>query len=300
MKNGQRISILIFAFILISFFGNAQISTVFYRFNNLPNSPIYQSYAGLFGVGFTNSNLINSQLTITNSSPTTPLMSLYRKGNYFYTDFDGTYSKSRFNSNNPLLVMSTKGGVYLGENTDYSTSSRLNIEVNCTSSSAISGAIDSKYFSDYDYGYNLLLTVNRNLTKAFAIQTTLSNSEAVEVFKIYGDGSTTIGEKEYNGIYGKAKLNVDGLIAAKELVVNTTSWADFVFDKNYKLITLTELQNYIDKNKHLPGIPAANEVILNGYSVGEMDKILLQKIEELTIYIIELKKEVDIAKCNRK
>lgn len=72
-----------------------------------------------------------------------------------------------------------------------------------------------------------------------------------------------------------------------------TSWADFVFDENYKLSSLAEVESFIKENKHLPEIPSAEEVKNNGIDLAEMDAKLLQKIEELTLYMIELKKEND-------
>ncbi|SHF23709.1 hypothetical protein [Dysgonomonas macrotermitis] len=86
------------------------------------------------------------------------------------------------------------------------------------------------------------------------------------------------------------KLDVNGTIRAKEVKVET-GWADFVFDKDYKLPTLQEVENHINEYKHLPDIPSEKEVKENGISLGEMQAKLLQKIEELTLYVIDLKKE---------
>lgn len=86
------------------------------------------------------------------------------------------------------------------------------------------------------------------------------------------------------------KLDVAGTIRATEVKVEA-GWADFVFDKDYKLPTLLEVENLINKHKHLPDIPSEKEVKENGVSLGEMQAKLLQKIEELTLYVIDLKKE---------
>ncbi len=87
------------------------------------------------------------------------------------------------------------------------------------------------------------------------------------------------------------KLSVNGTIGAKEVIVTNDGWADFVFEDDYNLMSLKELDSYIKENKHLPEIPTTKEVQKNGISVGEMNAKLLQKIEELTLYIIELNKE---------
>jgi hypothetical protein len=89
------------------------------------------------------------------------------------------------------------------------------------------------------------------------------------------------------------KLSVEGTIGAREVIVTSDNWADFVFEENYNLISIKKLESFIEKNKHLPDVPSESEVKENGVSLGEMDKILLQKIEELTLYVIELKKEND-------
>jgi hypothetical protein len=88
------------------------------------------------------------------------------------------------------------------------------------------------------------------------------------------------------------KLDVLGTIRANEVKV-ATGWSDFVFQADYDLPTLQEVETFIDQNGHLPDIPSAEEVKADGISLGEMDAKLLQKIEELTLYVIELKKSDD-------
>ena len=85
-------------------------------------------------------------------------------------------------------------------------------------------------------------------------------------------------------------LAVNGKIKAKEIKVET-GWSDFVFEADYRLRPLAEVEQFIEENKHLPDIPSAKEVETNGVNVGEMEAKLLQKIEELTLYVIELKKQ---------
>jgi hypothetical protein len=88
------------------------------------------------------------------------------------------------------------------------------------------------------------------------------------------------------------KLSIDGKVICEELRVQTSSaWPDYVFSKDYALLPLEELERSIKTNKHLPNIPPAEEVEKNGFDVGDMNKKLLEKVEELTLYLIELKKE---------
>jgi len=88
------------------------------------------------------------------------------------------------------------------------------------------------------------------------------------------------------------KLAVEGTIAAREVKVTAETWADFVFHPTYKLCTLGEVEQFIKANNHLPEIPTEAEVKENGIGLGEMNAKLLQKIEELTLYMIEQQKRI--------
>lgn len=88
---------------------------------------------------------------------------------------------------------------------------------------------------------------------------------------------------------GKYTLAVNGGIRAKALKIEPL-WADYVFDSTYALMSLDSVESYILQHKHLPGVPSSSEVSKNGIDVGETEAILLSKIEELTLYIIQLQK----------
>ena len=90
------------------------------------------------------------------------------------------------------------------------------------------------------------------------------------------------------------RLDVNGTIRAREVLVNIEFGADFVFEENYTLRPLDEVHNFIQTNKHLPEIPSAAEMVSNGLDMGEFQIKLLQKIEELTLYVIELNKKIEI------
>jgi hypothetical protein len=94
------------------------------------------------------------------------------------------------------------------------------------------------------------------------------------------------------------KLSVNGNIRSKEVVVES-GWADYVFDEQYHLRPLSEVEQYIQANKHLPNIPAAEDIQKNGLSVGEVQTKMMEKIEELTLYVIELKKEIELLKAKK-
>jgi len=88
-------------------------------------------------------------------------------------------------------------------------------------------------------------------------------------------------------------LSVNGKIAAEELRIEfSQNWPDYVFAENYRLKTLEEVENHIKAEKHLPGIPSAKDIAENGLMVGDMQKNLMEKIEELTLYMIKMNKEL--------
>jgi len=94
----------------------------------------------------------------------------------------------------------------------------------------------------------------------------------------------------------KLYLTPAGVLKAKEVLVSTTGWPDYVFAKDYKLLPLNEVEKYIDENQHLPNVPSAVEVESNGIQLGEMNAILIRKVEELTLYVLDLQKQINALK----
>ena len=88
-----------------------------------------------------------------------------------------------------------------------------------------------------------------------------------------------------------------GIVSSKVSVIDIDSWPDFVFGDGYNLMNLYELERFINTNQHLPDVPSAEEVSAGGIDLGEMNAILLQKVEELTLHIIELQKQIDELKA---
>jgi len=111
-----------------------------------------------------------------------------------------------------------------------------------------------------------------------------------EALSIAGNGNIKIGTSSTNP--SDELLTVFGVIHAKEVKVDLTGFADFVFDKNYKLMPLNQVEQYVNANSHLPEIPSAAEVSKNGMNMGDMQNKLLQKVEELTLYVIEQQKQI--------
>jgi hypothetical protein len=108
---------------------------------------------------------------------------------------------------------------------------------------------------------------------------------------IESNGNVGIGTTDLAAGY---KLSVDGKVACEEVLVEySEGWPDFVFSSEYKLPNLDELETHIKKYNHLPGIPSAKDIEEDGLQLAEMQKLVLQKVEELTLYTIEQGKLID-------
>ncbi len=118
---------------------------------------------------------------------------------------------------------------------------------------------------------------------------------------IFTDSNIGIGTSNFVDGADTYRLSVKGKVRAEEIKVYNT-WADYVFSSTYKLPTLKEVEQYIIANKHLQNVPSAQEIEKNGLALGEMAKIQQEKIEELTLYIIEQNKRIEAleAKINNK
>ena len=119
--------------------------------------------------------------------------------------------------------------------------------------------------------------------------TVYDNGNVTDAITISPDGKLALGQPN-----PKDKLEVNGQIHAKAVEVDLNHWPDYVFDKDYNLIDLKSLKAYIKANGHLPDVPAATTVLEEGINLGEMDAILLQKIEELTLHLIEKDQQLDV------
>jgi hypothetical protein len=92
-------------------------------------------------------------------------------------------------------------------------------------------------------------------------------------------------------------MAVNGTVTAKEILVTDVGWADYVFDAGYSLMPLDSVAAFIQTHKHLPGIPSEKHVRKNGMKLSAALSLQMQKIEELTLHMIELKKENDLLKA---
>ena len=124
----------------------------------------------------------------------------------------------------------------------------------------------------------------------------INNSSPSDLLDV--NGTVNIGALHYTGMaHNDYQLAVDGKIVAKEVVVTTTGWPDYVFAADYKLRSLEEVETFINDNGHLPDMPSAEEVTTNGVDVAKTNELLLMKIEELTLYMLQQQKEIEVLKA---
>ncbi|MDP5202021.1 hypothetical protein [Flavobacterium sp. DG2-3] len=198
-----------------------------------------------------------------------------------------------------LLMTDESGNVGIG--TIYSTSSLTirkipemkNSHIYFGDPEAVSGQPSSKLcfggFGIQNAGFtwipNSSIDQGKLLLSFGGSDNTMEN-EVKMTFK--SNGNVGIGTTNPNN-----KLDVNGTIHSKEVKVDMTGWSDFVFKKNYNLPTLEKVEKHIAEKGHLENIPSEEEVLKNGINLGEMNSKLLQKIEELTLYIIEQDKKTE-------
>jgi hypothetical protein len=170
---------------------------------------------------------------------------------------------------NTVVQTTRTGDVSIGPTTTpYPTETKFFIRNNLNQK--VSLAVESEHTQDFQFGIS---AVNRANTKAFSVLLKNGTSYS-DAFVVFGDGK----------------------VRATEIRVKSPIFPDYVFDDKYYLMPLDELSKYIKTNKHLPNIPSENEVIKDGLQVGEMQVKQMEKIEELTLYILQLKNEIDSMK----
>ena|ERR1700744_271009 len=210
--------------------------------------------------------------------------------------------RMRISSNGNIGIGITTPLGLLSLNNQIPNISNSNNPVNYPATSGVTGqAIINSYYvlnSDGSGTYPRYLDIasvgapdgtNGGSNIRFLTNPITSSSPTVERMRISSNGNVLIGQtSQANTVY---KLDVAGPVRANEIVVNTNG-ADFVFDPSYKLSSISSLKKYIDKNHHLPEIPSAKQMQTEGLSVGENQVKLLQKVEELTLYLIEKDKQI--------
>jgi hypothetical protein len=204
-----------------------------------------------------------------------------------YTDVPQTISQS-----GNTISLSNNGGSFTIPST--SVVAGNNIMVTGDGSPTTPFLISSNDKSIYDDNGTIdqSTTINNNRI------ITMNNSNIwFNSFSSESNGKIYIGSiASYPNVTGNYKLFVEGGILTEKVKValrSTDNWADYVFEKNYDLMPLKNVEEYINKNKHLPGIDSAEELSEKGLDLAEMQAKHMAKIEELTLYIIAQNKAIE-------
>lgn len=267
------------------------------------------STAGLGYIGFnTNYSPLTSRWSVSGNGSTNEASLIYNSpyGDMYFctlpsTSGDGnSYDQSTINDNTKLRIC-PNGGVKIGQNLVDISTGLTNYGLEVRTKDQNSGLLLNALDNMSDPGQTSFAM--RNSINAFVFQ--LDHTGALKLSEWLGTplmsfhyGKVGIGNVNIDP-YSKSKLYVQGGITTDEVIVKLqTDWSDFVFNNDYKLRSIPELASYIETNKHLPDVPTSSEVKKEGFDVGKMNAVLLQKIEELSLYVIELKKEINELKIN--
>ncbi|MDM8176931.1 hypothetical protein QT327_21700 [Olivibacter sp. 47] len=174
----------------------------------------------------------------------------------------------------------TTGNVGIGTTAPYGKLQVINTEEDSNGKALVIGQVTSATSSNLRLGYNSTYTwIQSHGQKPLYINELGNNLILNKTTGNVGIGTTNPTEK----------LAVNGVIRAKEIKVES-GWADYVFDESYELKSLGEVEAFIKNNRHLPGLPSERKVKEEGVELGEMNRLLLEKVEELTLHLIEEQK----------
>ena len=249
--------------------------------------------------------LVNGNIGIGTTVPTSKLevngdMSLVRTKKIKFLETvggnDRAYIRSTYGENgegfndlifatgigNESMIIKTNGNIGIGTN---DPQAKLQVNGNANIGNNIWAGLTLNGSGSNDWTLNA-----HNVDNSFHIRT--QNDGAVLNSRYLMTIKRETGNVGIGTTAPKNKLSVNGNIWAKEVKVSLTDAADWVFEDDYNLRSLTEVENYIKENKHLPEIPSAEEFRENDMKVSEMTNKLLQKIEELTLYTIAQEKQI--------
>lgn len=217
------------------------------------------------------------------------------------------------NSNNETLLMNISGNGTIGVNGNVgigtnSPSGKLSVMVGANEDRqldfsligtslpagqrhAFIGLSDGVGAAPFDVVGDLYIAPRTSLARAIRF-VTFNGATVAERMMLDNTGNLGIGTSDTKGY----KLAVNGNVVANAITVKMYPWADYVFSPSYQLPSLNEIKAYIDLHHHLPEMPSENEIAKNGINIGDIDRLLTKKVEELTLYLIEKNKQMNDAK----
>lgn len=265
---------------------------------NGTNAQLVIKNGGDIGVGIGGGTPL-ARLHVRSSTTTGNALSVENSANInvFNVQNDGKVGIGTTNATQALqigdeLVFHDGGTKYIGRNVSYINTSgsyaNRTLKANQASSLIALGGDGGIYFETNDKNN---LAVGTNIDPL--INGTPNPLGMKQRLSIYPNGQVKIGDQTVvSGLHTDYRLAVDGKIVSKEIVVQLSDWADYVFDENYKLASFDEIRNYVANHKHLPNIPSTSEMVKNGLNVSEMTVKQQEKIEELFLYILSLEARI--------
>ncbi len=248
-------------------------------------SPDYKlDVFGSIGVGSQSVNANTTKIFLKNPAGKTWAIS---SGANMITESSFSIYNWTDNQSNPFFHISNDGNVGVGT---YSPEAKFHVQGDLQNNGNIllGHMGDTNYLTSREVGQILGIRGSQDI-----IFGTYTNNWINRMI-ISNSGNVGIGT-----INPANKLDVNGTIHSQEVKVDMTGWSDFVFKKEYNLPTLEQVEKHIAEKGHLENIPSEDEVLKNGINLGEMNANLLQKIEELTLYVIKLNKEIELLKKDK-
>lgn len=234
---------------------------------------------------FVRANATNSVVIGSGVSDTDTRSLMNNKANSLMIGFNSTYPTLYVS---PSLGYTTTGKVGIGNITD--PKSKLHIKSDANEDAGIiletSTLSNTSYLQFINANYSISCTKDKGMH-------ILSKNDNISIHSDFLSMNTKVGinvTDNYIENYDFALAVSGGILTNEILIKEVSEWYDFVFDDDYELLPLKELEAYIEINGHLPDIPSSDEVKNDGYNMVVLDALLLKKIEELTIYTIELNK----------
>jgi len=250
----------------------------FNSFLNTMKNGIYSSECGNFGETF--------------ESPTWKSVSVGAAYGYLYTGVNCP-ARVGIGTDTPLYELDVRGDQYLSGILGIGVNPIINTQVAISTARRNGMSIEHSYNDPNGNGYAYKAIVNNNLTKGYSI---FNNNYQKEVFSVSANGEMILASETRQLFH----VYTDGLLQAREIKVDLATWPDYVFEKNYELMPLNEVKNFIQKEGHLPNIPSAEKIEADGLNLGKMNALLLEKIEELTLHLIEQEKRISELENNQK
>jgi hypothetical protein len=269
--------------------------------NTQPTNAYRHSWALTFGSGDTYSNFsIWGGHAATANTPLSPVFNI------------SSYGNIGIGISNPQVPLDVNGSVrYTGMmiNEADAENTTVRLKPGASNTAAISGIFEAYEKADIGNSGSALFGITNSTWAApipsVALMSTQQGTGVTKDIMIWAHDSPSATnmalciKANTNNIGigttmpGPYKLAVEGTIGARKIkVTQALPWADFVFDPEYVLPTLKEIEAYVRVKKHLPGIPSATEIKENGLDLGDMQQKQMQKIEELTLYLIEINKKL--------